>query len=164
MRIMTVVAFLGISAVLVSCSDKKSEEAQQPAPLPKTFSYTDTDAVVKAEEIQTADVEKRSLKADFNLDGLSDLAVIRSEGNSHNEVDIYIQKKPDAETEKDSPIDASFFRGGTIKRPDDGKIIGLASRQEKKMVDIILLVAYTNQPNQMIHYRNDGKSFTEVDF
>jgi len=32
----------------------------------------------------------------------------------------------------------------------------------EKYVDIILLVAHTNGPNEMIHYRNDGARFFEV--
>jgi hypothetical protein len=164
MRIILPVLIVTASVLLTSCAEKKTE-APKPEPLPKTFAFTDTNTVTSAKEIEAADSDKRSLKADFNLDGLNDLAIIKDYGEVKNAVDIYIQKKPDAPADNSTPVEEpTFFRGGTIKRPADGQIIGLASSEENNMVNIIILVTYTNRQNEMIHYMNDGKSFTEVDF
>lgn len=150
-----------LSFVILSCSrEQKNEEPAKE--LPKTFAFTETNAVVTVEEIQDADNSKRSLKGDFNLDGLTDIAIIRNDGDVHNEVDIFIQATAPAVNKNKETT--SFFKGGTITRPDDGSIIGLASTAEGNMVDIIMLVSYTNRPNEMIHYKNDGTSFTELEF
>jgi len=143
-----------------SCAKKEIEPAPPP-PSPNTFAFTDTSTTIAASEIDTADNAKRSLKADFNLDGLSDLAVIKAEGEIQNKVEIYIQKARKSGSDAANP-EPTFFRGGTIERPNDGKIIGLASKVDKEMADIILLITYSSSPNKFIHYRNDGKSFTEV--
>jgi hypothetical protein len=151
-----------VSLILVSCG-KKQETVVPPPPQQKTFEFTQTNTIVDASELESAENANKALKADFNLDGLNDLAIIRTSGNAQSEVDIYIQRKTDATTAQDSG-GTSFFRGGTISRPNDGKIIGLVSRANKKMVNIILLITYSNRPNEMIQYRNDGASFTEVPF
>lgn len=149
--------------LLLSCSKEKPAQ-DTPQPLPKTFSFTQTNAVASAAEILTADNDKRSLKGDFNLDGLTDVAIIRMDGSSQNQVDIYIQAPTDPAAAGSAKENVSFFKGGTITRPDEGSIIGLASKADGRIVDIIMLVTYSNRPNEMIHYKNDGTAFTEVDF
>ncbi len=153
---------------LSACSKPEPavEDAPPPPPPQTTFAFTETNTVVVANEIESADDDKKSLAGDFNMDGLSDLAVISQDGDSQNKVDIYIQKKPDPEEDagsSTSSMTAKYFKGGSITRPD-GKIIGIASAVEKRIVNIIILVTHSNQPNEWIHYRNDGNSFTEVEF
>jgi hypothetical protein len=152
-----------VSLILVSCGKKQETVIPAPPQQQKTFEFTQTNTIVSASELEGSENANKALKADFNLDGLSDLAIIRTRGNAQSEVDIYIQKKTDATTAQDSG-EASFFRGGTISRPNDGKISGLVSSANKKMVNIILLITYSNRPNEMIQYQNDGASFTEVPF
>ena len=152
-----------VSLILVSCGEKQEPVIPAPPQQQKTFEFTQTNTTVSASELESAENANKALKADFNLDGLNDLAIIRTRGNAQSEVDIYIQQKTDATTAQDSG-GKSFFRGGTISRPNDGKIIGLVSSANKKMVNIILLITYSNRPNEMIQYQNDGASFTEVPF
>lgn len=149
------------SLMLVSCGRKKETEPPPPA-TQKIFTFTETNSVITASELEESENADKALKADFNLDGLSDLAIIRSQGQAQSGVDIYIQERTDSEDTEGA--EKRFFRGGTITRHDDGKIIGLVSKANKKIIDIILLVTYSNRPNDMIHYRNDGTSFTEIQF
>ena len=151
--------------IFSSCS--KPQQKEPPPPLPKTFAFTDTNTVIAASEIESPENDKNSLKADFNQDGLSDLAIIKKEGENQNKVDIYIRMKPEtaAAAGSESPLasaEARYFKGGTIQRPLEGRIIGIASAAEGKVVNIVILVSHTNQPNEWIQYRNDGGSFTEV--
>lgn len=165
MNITSVLLFASISVLLTSCSRPEKLNVT-PQEAPKSFSFTQTNAVVAASEIQSEDNDKRSLQGDFNLDGLNDLAIIRAEGEIRNQVDIYIQNKAaeKASGPGQGAAGITFFKGGTITRPSDGSIIGLASKTDNKMVDIIMLISFTNRPNEMIHYKNDGTSFTEVEF
>lgn len=158
LRLQTVIL---ASLILVSCGGKKKIEPP-PQPPQRSFTFTETNSIVTASELEGAENAGKALKADFNLDGLDDLAVIRGQGHAQSEVDIYIQEK--AESDGTGGGETRFFRGGTIRRHDDGRIIGLVSKSNKEIVDIILLVTYSNRPNEMIHYQNDGKSFTEVEF
>lgn len=159
---------LAACLLLSACSKPEPEVREEPpAPLPKTFAFTETNTLVAASEIESIGDEKTALKADFNQDGLSDIAIIRKEGGVQNKVDIYIQKKtaPSEDTGGTaSTTEAIYFKGGTIQRPTEGEITGIASRAEKRVVDIIILVTHSNKPNDWIHYRNDGASFTEVAF
>jgi hypothetical protein len=142
---------------LCSCS-KEQEVAPPPEPLPTTFDYTATNAILDAQAVHAAAKSDKTLEADFNLDGLNDLAVIRQNGSrTKNEVDIYIQKKPDEK--QDAP---KFYAGGRIVRPDGGRIAALMSKVAGAQVNMLLLISYSNKPPHLIEYINDGKTFTEL--
>jgi len=148
------------------CACSKKPQSEPLSELPKTFAFTETNVVVGAEEIETPDNEGSTLKADFNQDGLSDLAIIKKEGEIQNKVDIYIQQPQQAAggSAKVSQAQAKYFKGGTIERPITGRITGIASASNDKLVNIVILVTHSNSPNEWIQYRNDGGSFTEVEF
>lgn len=162
MRKLLFLSFVFPSLLITAACSRNKEQPPAP-PQQSVFSYTSTNVVVNITELQTQENENKTLKADFNLDGLSDMAIISGDHNLQNEVDIYIRTDRGPEQISGAnPKPASFYHGGTIRRPDNGKIIGLMSGAEGRMVNIILLVSYTNRPNDMIHYRNDGASFSEV--
>ena len=162
MKMLRMQTIILASLILVSCGGKKETEAPPPPEAQKTFTFTETNSIVTASELEGSENASKTLKADFNLDGLNDLAIIRSQGGAQSEVDIYIQERTDSEGTE--ATEKTFFRGGTIKRHDDGRIIGLVSKSNKQIIDIILLVTYSNRPNEMVHYQNDGTSFTEIQF
>lgn len=160
MRIFVFMIFL--VAVMASGCGKRALDKGTPAPpAPVTsFEFTSTNKVVTKEDMKIDD-ERKIVKADFNMDGLSDLAVIRSDGISTNEVTIYI-KKPFPATESSARVKTYYYQAGAVRRPlEGGRITGIASHVGEKAVDLIILVSYTNRPNDMIHYYNDGKRFAE---
>jgi hypothetical protein len=130
------------------------KEAAQPQQ--RTFDYSSQGPEVTLEEtgIQSS---RNAVHADFNADGLDDYAIIDQDGDGR-QVTIYIRKNvPDAP--ESDPI---YYQAGHIRRSLDGNVIGLMSRRGSQYTDLIVLVAREGHPNAMIHYRNDGSSFTEV--
>ena len=145
--------------VVTACGRKRAPErtAQLGPPHPSSFSFTGTNTTVAGEDLVVS-VGVASVEADFNRDGYKDLAMVESDGAGENEVAIYI-RKPERPAERTRVV---YYRGGSIRRPLVGKIIGVASRQTAEFADLVVLVAHSNRPNEMIHYHNDGARFEEI--
>lgn len=154
---LVVVARISALIFAFGCAEK-IEPPKPEAEQPTAFAFTNTDETVVADRI---DIEnKKSVVADFNLDGLDDLAALSEMDNGVNEVAIYIQKQ----TSPSEPAGAkkTYYKAATIKRVTEGKIIGIASRRQKNLTDLIVLVSHANQNNEMIHYQNDGMQFIQM--
>ena len=163
----TSLTVLLLTAVLFSGCTKKAEEKKEEGP--KKISFTNKVEVVKAEEI-TIVAEDQRVKADFNLDGIPDLAVVDPEAGTDGEVSIYIrvpkeeeQVEPGEEDKAGTEELAQYYVAGRITEFQDGTISGLASSRRKNFIDLIMLVTYADgRGSRMIHYQNDGTNFTEV--
>lgn len=126
-----------------------------------SFGFTNTAEAVSADRIKGAD-RTSSVAADFNRDGLADLAVVeKTENDSGQQVSIYIQKPPDPTGEK--PATTVYYKGGAIRQPPEGKIQGVMTRQRGGYTDLILLVSGAAGKPKMVHYRNDGQQFRAAD-
>jgi len=141
--------------VLVTGCSKKAVEV--PKEVDKGYSsFSDKSVIVKPSEILPSEKAK-AVQVDFDLDGLTDMAYVRKSDTGDSEVSILIQKP---KADKDEAM--VYYKGGGIRRGVEGKVTGLMSRFAAKYTDLILLVAYTNKPNEMIYYTNDGSGFREV--
>jgi len=146
--------------LLTGCKWFKEKNA---APTEKSFTYTDTSEVVTATEAGFDEDKKTTTKnivrADFNFDGLMDVAIVDdSTGEHHDQVLIYIQKAIPVDPNAD-PI---YYKAGAIRQSLEGNIIGLMSRKQGRYTDLTVLIKRENGRNRMILYRNDGQKFTEV--
>ncbi len=139
--------------VATGCSKKVTESPKKDNGY---SSFADKSIIVNPSEVPAAEKAK-AVQADFNLDGLSDMAYVQKYDSGESEVAILIQKPKGA---KDETV--VYYRGGGIRRGIEGKITGVASRIGAKYTDLLVLVAYTNKPNEMISYLNDGSGFREV--
>ena len=157
MKVTSITAGLVCSALSVLFLAGCGEEPPVVEQAPSSFAFTATTDVVSAEERGKQDAGT-SVEADFNRDGWKDLAVVTPSANGENVVSVYL-RRPDPE----SPTRVTYYRGGTIERPLEGKIIGVASKRTREFVDLIVLVEREGGPNEMIHYHNDGSLFREED-
>ena len=146
--------FIFAVILLVGCS--KAKNPKQEKPDYSKVSFSNATEVVTASEIKKYRKTK-VVKADFNMDKLEDLAVMHEYGDNATEVSIFLQKP--RRTKSD---DVSYFKAGAIRPGDGGKIVGVASKKTGKYTDLILLVAYSEQENRMICYKNNGTGFNEV--
>jgi len=152
-------ASLVVALVCVGCGEgEKVEDVPPPqAPPPaKVFSFTNTTEVATADEIGTV-ASDRSVRADFNLDGLQDLAVIEPDEEGDTHVTIYI-RRPMPEGDMSELV--SYYKGGWIRPSVDGDVIGVMSSRRDRYTDLILLLARADGPNAMVHFHSDGNRFT----
>lgn len=145
-------AWLGVTALLAGGCSRDSDAP--PPPRATSFSFENAEETVTADRIRGDDSAK-PIVADFNLDGLDDLAVMEGDGDNQNEIVIYIRKRGESE---EHPV---YYRGGSIQRHVDGHIIGVGHNRRGKQTDLLVLVARTNGPNDMVHYFNTGRGFSE---
>jgi hypothetical protein len=128
------------------------------------FSFKSTGEVVSVEQIKPKD-ENHVVRADFNRDGILDMAVVREEGANACEVDVFI-RKPYSSGQTAGKPNTLFFKGGVIQRllgtGRIGGIVGSIGEEGSDLTDLILLVVCSNRPNEMIRYRNNGSGFFEA--
>ena len=141
---------------LAGCSE--SVPPPQPAGLPKEISLKNTDEVVPAKDISSKDLAK-SVQADFNLDGLKDVALVKQVDPTVNELTIYIKKPEEPASTSGGQQGSAYYRTATLRDSLDGKLVGIASRQRDKFTDLIILMAHSNAATEMLHYENDGSRF-----
>ena len=183
----TVVSAFSFCLLCTGCGDKVEEAVTEDGSegeevveeledTPVVYEFTETNETVSVEEIEQP---KYRVEADFNQDGLLDIAVAIEDSS----VDIYIQK---AITEEDAaqatPPEAAatgvrkmaspkaakrpktvYYRAGTIDRAMDGDVIGLLSRQGSEYTDLLILVKQDSGGSELIHLVNDGERFIEPD-
>ena len=117
------------------------------------FPFTSTNQTVTRRDIRLT-AETPSVTADFNHDGLADIAVASESPGGENTITLYVQKPASA-----AGGETEYYRAGSIPNATDGRIIGLMSRKREEFADLILLVTRTNRPNEMLRYYNDGSGF-----
>jgi hypothetical protein len=144
-------------ALLSGCGRK--EPAVQ---LPTAFSFTATNIVVRAEEF-IARPEVEVVKADFNRDGIEDMAVVENSKVREKRIVIYIQRKGEKAGLATERI-KEYYEAGTIRRVITGPVVGLGTKKSGAHVDLLILYEDPDRggSREMVHYRNDGKNFTEI--
>jgi len=131
-------------------------------PLPTTFSYTATNIVVRAESF-IARPEVEVVKADFNRDGIEDMAVVENSKAREKRVVIYIRRKGQKAGMATERI-KEYYEAGTIRRVISGPVVGLGTKKSGAHIDLLILYENPDKAGsrEMVHYQNDGKSFTEI--
>ena len=153
-----------ISISVIACVSCSKTEEPEPEPEPKeqtVFSFTDTNTIVKAQDIKPVS-ETSTVKADFNLDGGEDIAVVDKDEEGKEVVSLYIQTPVRDTAAAKALEDKSYFRAGAIVPPEGATIRGVMSRRRENYTDLLILYAYDYKDNETIHYRNDGTKFTLV--
>ncbi len=145
----------GLVVVITVCGCPR----QAPPPPAQIFAFTATNETVAATNIPRV-AETEYVAADFNLDGLPDLAVIETNAASNPRVTIYVRRPVPSPSEMSQM--ASYYRGGEISLEADADIIGLMTRGSERYSDLIVLVKRDREPNEMIHFFNDGVRFTRA--
>ena len=146
------------SVVVCGCAPPEPIVEQRPT---NTVSFTNV-AVTVSQDVVNGSGEKGRVEADFNLDGLTDLALIRVKEGAPDEVEIFIRKPASASGGGTVPMAGNaYFRAGIIRRESGTRIVGIASRVHGRYTDLIVLVARAGSRNEMLHYVNDGSGFTE---
>jgi len=146
----------GVLAIVVcaGCGGTREEPPPAVKPAATVFSFTNTVETVSGDEITVAE-KGRLVEADFDLDGLSDLAVVEKDEDGGSRVGIYILRRgagPDAQG-------SLYYRGGWVRPVVAGDIIGVISSRRDGFTDLILLASQSNAPNAMLHFTSDGRSF-----
>ncbi|MGD9873469.1 MAG: hypothetical protein AB7T27_04280 [Kiritimatiellia bacterium] len=175
----TTLLMLILSLAAFGCAKKEEPAALSPAPAepPAEVPFTSTEEVVAREDIQMAEEQNKTVTADFDMDGLEDLAVVDPRDGHQNEVNIYIQK-PEEKQAQPAPSTApaapaggaasltspekgkiQYYKAGVIRQPKDGTVIGLMIRKRKDITDLLVLLQDQTLNNQMLHYLNDGQKF-----
>lgn len=153
-----------VAAVVAVCSGcgAEIEPAQERKDVPRPTEIIEFSAADDAEAVVLSDDEVRtsaeSVVADFNLDGIDDVAIIQEAEGDAKEVVVYIGKKEGAKKGRA----LTFGMAGSIHSVWNGRIAGIATSRRKKYTDLIILVQREGGPTQMIHYRNSGDKFVLV--
>ncbi len=149
-----------LSAVLCGCAPPQPAVERGPT---HYVSFTNVEASVSEDVVNQAD-DKGRVEADFNLDGLMDLALMRVRPGAPDEVEILIRRPPPVSGDNAAPLVAGnvYYRAGVIRREPGTRIVGIASRVRDRFTDLVVLVAREGMRNEMIHYVNDGTGFAEA--
>ena len=144
-------------AVLCGCGRKEPAE-----PLPTQFSFTATNVVIPVEELKI-DTNVEIVKADFNRDGVEDIALVESTGTREKNIVIYIRRKGGQKGLTTQKL-KEYYKAGMIRRIINGPVVGLGTKKGQDYVDLVILYEDLdkNGSREMIHYQNDGKTFTEI--
>ena len=144
----SLIALTGCSRIK-SFFEKPEDEAE-----PKQFSITDTDTLVDADALPS-EKEAQMVRADFNMDNLEDIAVTEKDEKGRSVVSVYLQKAGDK-------LRAQYFKAGGIFQRGDYEISALMSAKGQDYTDLMAIMKYPDGSKEMVHYRSDGKQFTEV--
>jgi len=151
---------VALSVVLCGCAPPQPVVEQGPT---RYVSFTNVEASVSEDVVNQTD-DKGRVEADFNLDGLTDLALMRVRPGAPDEVEILIRQPPVVSGDNAAPLVAGnvYYRAGVIRREPGTRIVGIASRVRGRFMDLVVLAAREGARNEMIHYVNNGSGFTEA--
>lgn len=147
-----------VCLLLAGCGVEVPEAPQKKMVEEVTFSAAVSNLAVEIEETALAD-RSQAVVADFNLDGLNDVALVEAAGNDKNEVTLYMREKPSEEY----PRQTVYRRAGTIQAPGNGNIVGVASRRRETHTDLIILFRETGGTTELVHFLNKGDRLVRVD-
>ena len=150
-RSISALAVLACSAA-VSLATGCRKPATPPPAEPRSYTFTATNVVVREGEIRRSP-RANPIYADFNRDGLKDVAVLEENTNALTDVVIYIRRP--------SSTEVTYYRGGAISRKLDGKIIGIGSSRRDEHTDLVLVVTRTTGTNEFVHFYNTGGEFSD---
>lgn len=161
---------------------EEPEEPALPEELPSqiVFSESNLPAAVELsdEMLQTA---KKSVVADFNLDGLEDVAIVEevdegaapaapANGGTKQpkvaplkapEVTVYIRSKP---KKGGSVVGGNLYhKAGVIPSVLGKTVKGIASRKTREYTDLVILFKEDSGTTEMVHYQNKGDRFIKIE-
>lgn len=93
------------------------------------------------------------VKGNFNPDEFKDLATVQELPGKEIEISVYLGRKQ---------LDY-FSKAGSVRRTLSGKLVGFMTSRPGQFMDLVILVAHSNAPNEVIHFRNDGTRFEEIE-
>lgn len=138
----------------------------------KEFSFTNRHEIIPEKFVdESRDVYEHYIVADFNANGLMDVAVMENVTDDMLELVVYVQATPEQVAQAIGPESGvtlaeqagrHYFRAGRLQRPLEGRFAGLASRRSGKYTDLLILLQHDSS-SEILHYRNDGSRFFEVD-
>ena len=112
------------SVLLTGCA-KPEEQAEVQPEDSSVIRFTNIFQTVERKELDIAEESSKTVRADFNLDGFPDLAVVHDTGATNSEVAIYIRKPGPGSDMMEAMV--SYYRVGTIRESLGGRIVGIAS-------------------------------------
>lgn len=132
----------------------------------KFVSFTNKADVVK-NPLSTVESRGDAVEADFNLDGIPDLAVLGRNKGVGSFIELFIQKLEEgsaegAEASGAKQGDGSYYRVGVISEVGDEKITGLLLRKAETFTDLVMIVTPPEGKKRFVHYRNRGDGFERV--
>ena len=182
-----ILSVLVLFCFVVTGCFKPAEPEPEPLPkeLPKEIVFAVSNlpppVVIEQEKLQTA---KKSVVADFNLDGLEDVAIVEEvveespppsadPGKAGKggvkplpppkppEVTVYIKAKP---REVDGVLQQNLYhKAGAIPSVLGRTVKGIASRKTVKYTDLVILLKEDNGSTEMVHYQNKGDRFIKIE-
>ncbi|MDA0577502.1 MAG: hypothetical protein O3B24_05325 [Verrucomicrobia bacterium] len=125
-----------------------------PLPHPTAFSFTDTNQVVAASEIPS-EGRQPLVRADFNFDRLTDVAVAETNESGQSVVTIYLRRRSGL-------LDERYVKAGGILQSGDYTISGLMTSGNGEHTDLVVIFAFMDGHKELVHFRSDGSEFKEV--
>lgn len=176
---------LALTCLFQSGCFKPAEPEPEPIPteLPAEIVFGPTSlpppVEIKEETLQTA---KKSVVADFNLDGLDDVAIVEEveepppTGEDPKtgkkpasiapikppEVTVYIKAKP-KENVGAAAQKNLYHKAGVIPSILGRTVKGIMSRKTQKYTDLVILFKEDDGSTEMVHYQNKGSKFVKVE-
>lgn len=181
MRNVVLIVGMFLCVITTGCF-KPAEPEPEPIPteLPAEIVFEETNlpppVEIKEETLQTT---KNSVVADFNLDGLDDVAIVEEveeepppetgePGDKVGpltpikppEVTVYIKAKP---TTGGTGVQKNLYhKAGVIPSILGRTVKGIASRKREKYTDLVILFKEDSGTTEMVHYQNRGSKFVKV--
>ncbi|NLB54708.1 MAG: hypothetical protein GX811_02900, partial [Lentisphaerae bacterium] len=112
-----------IFTFLSACSKKQQQEEAsdlQTLPLATQVDFERSVEMVSSDQLEP-DERLKSIEADFNMDGLMDLAVVRKTGKNDNTIDILIRKPEEQGSESETGDSVVYFKAGSLTTSADCK-------------------------------------------
>lgn len=140
----------------VGCSKSKDADMLDMADQPQNFSIAETNTVVAEADIPQVP-QTRIVRADFNMDSLEDIAVAEDDDTDpdRQSITIYLRTLGD-------DMETKYYRAGGIQQAGKYAITALMSRKDVGYTDLLVIFTFQNGRKQMVHFRSDGKMFTEI--
>jgi len=156
----TIVGTFTLLTFAAGCQPPAEPITEEPT---RRVAFSNVTQTVAEEDIAPAEQSDR-VEADFNLDGLMDVALMRLKDGAADEVEIYIRVPPEPSAAGAAPLVQGnrYYKAGVIRREKGTKIVGVASRTRGEYTDLVVLISRSSAANEMIHYLNDGSGFSEV--
>jgi hypothetical protein len=125
--------------------------ATVPPPVQVVIPFTEGNETFNLKQI----VEQPNIqmvKGNFNPDEFKDLATVQEMPGKEIEISVYLGRKT-----------LEFYsKAGSVRRTLSGKLVGFMTSRPGQFLDLVILVAHSNAPNEVIHFRNDGTRFEEI--
>ena len=146
---------LSMLMIVMFCSIVGCTKKAKPRPVqPTKFELNETGPLV-TEEVMFKQLEKRSVKADFNQDNLQDYAIIEEDESGVNQISIYLQRES-------RDLEKTYLQAGGIHQVGEYTISVIMAQDSGGGTDLGILYKYPGDIRELVHYRIEGDSIEEV--